>query len=293
MGGDIDQRAFEPFGVGMAELERGEFLQMVVQQPRMIERGLQDQRLAPRHRRAMAAMHRARGQLLARPPHRASTRPRLAARPGAASRALPRRASFRPSAARASCRARASRAAALRRREETATAGAEILPVISAHRFVADAAVTSLMRASSAARRSGVSKGGLRSRAPTACRRAAAPRRSHRRPPRARPSAPDRPGPAPPAAARIQALARLEPRQRQIDRAVGGAPAGAVAVEAEHRLVRHLPEQRQLIFGQRRAERRDRCRKARRDHGDDVDIAFDRRSIGAPSCAAWRAAAML
>ena len=46
MGGDIDQRAFEPLGIGVAELERGQFLQVVVQQPGVIERGLQDQRLA-------------------------------------------------------------------------------------------------------------------------------------------------------------------------------------------------------------------------------------------------------
>jgi len=37
---DVDQRAFEPLGVGVTELERGEFLQMIVQQPGMVERGL-------------------------------------------------------------------------------------------------------------------------------------------------------------------------------------------------------------------------------------------------------------
>jgi hypothetical protein len=46
MGGDIDQRAFEPLGVSMAELEVAEFLQVVVQQPGMVEGRLQDQRLA-------------------------------------------------------------------------------------------------------------------------------------------------------------------------------------------------------------------------------------------------------
>jgi hypothetical protein len=56
----------------------------------------------------------------------------------------------------------------------------------------------------------------------------------------------------------LHALARLEPRQRQIDRAEGGAPAGLIAVEAQDRLVRHLPQQRELIFGQCGAERRDR-----------------------------------
>src|SRR5215813_12878016 len=37
MGGDIDERAFQPLGFGMAKFERGEFLQMVVQEPGMIE----------------------------------------------------------------------------------------------------------------------------------------------------------------------------------------------------------------------------------------------------------------
>ena len=72
-----------------------------------------------------------------------------------------------------------------------------------------------------------------------------------------------------------QALAGLEMRQRQ----VGGAPcrllAGLVAVEAQDRLVGHLPQQLQLVLGQRGAERRDRAGKADADHGDDVDIAFD------------------
>jgi hypothetical protein len=36
-------------------------------------------------------------------------------------------------------------------------------------------------------------------------------------------------------------LAGLDVRQRKVDRPVGGAPAGAIAVEAEHRLVGHLP----------------------------------------------------
>ena len=71
-----------------------------------------------------------------------------------------------------------------------------------------------------------------------------------------------------------KAFSGLELRQRQI----GGAPrrllAGLVAVETQDRLVRHLPQQRQLVFGQRGAERGDGGRKARADHGDDVDIAF-------------------
>ena len=72
-----------------------------------------------------------------------------------------------------------------------------------------------------------------------------------------------------------KAFSRLEMRQRE----VGGAPrrllAGAVAVETQDRLVGHLPQQRELVFGQRGAERRDAAGKARRHHRDDVDIAFD------------------
>ena len=56
---------------------------------------------------------------------------------------------------------------------------------------------------------------------------------------------------------KAQALSGLEMRQRQIGRATRRLLAGAVAVETEDRLVRHLPEQRELVFGQRRAERRD------------------------------------
>ena len=59
MGRDIDQCALEPLGIGMAEFERGELLEMIVQQPRVVERRQQDQRLAPGDRRAVAAMHRA------------------------------------------------------------------------------------------------------------------------------------------------------------------------------------------------------------------------------------------
>src|SRR3974390_121245 len=42
-----------------------ELLEVVVQKPRMVERGLQDQRLAPGHGRAEAAMQGAVGELLA------------------------------------------------------------------------------------------------------------------------------------------------------------------------------------------------------------------------------------
>ncbi len=46
MGGDVDQRALELLRVGMAEFEPAQFLEMIVQQPGMVERRLQDQRLA-------------------------------------------------------------------------------------------------------------------------------------------------------------------------------------------------------------------------------------------------------
>ena len=64
--------------------------------------------------------------------------------------------------------------------------------------------------------------------------------------------------------------------QRDVDGAIGGAPTRLVAVEAEDRLVRHPPQQRELLRRQRRAQRRDRVGKAREGHGDDVDIALDR-----------------
>ncbi len=74
---------------------------------------------------------------------------------------------------------------------------------------------------------------------------------------------------------KAQALAGQEMRQREVGGAIGRLLPGAVAVETEDRLVRHLPEQRELVFGQRGAERRNGAAKARGDHGDDVDIAFD------------------
>jgi len=48
MGEDIDQRAFELLRIGVTEFGRGEFLEMIVQEPGMIERGPQDQRFAAR-----------------------------------------------------------------------------------------------------------------------------------------------------------------------------------------------------------------------------------------------------
>ena len=61
-------------------------------------------------------------------------------------------------------------------------------------------------------------------------------------------------------------------------RHVGGAPrrllAGLVAVETQNRLVRHLPQQRELAFGERGAKRRDARRKTCADHGDDIDVTL-------------------
>ena len=65
VGEDVDQRAFELLSVGMAEFRGGEFLKMIVQQPRIIDRGQQDKRLAARDRGAMAAMQRAYGEMRA------------------------------------------------------------------------------------------------------------------------------------------------------------------------------------------------------------------------------------
>ena len=77
-------------------------------------------------------------------------------------------------------------------------------------------------------------------------------------------------------AGELQALAGLDQRQRQIDGAIGRAPPGAITVEAQCRLVRHLPEQNELVGGERGAERRDRRFEAGSHHRDHVDIAFDR-----------------
>ena len=72
-----------------------------------------------------------------------------------------------------------------------------------------------------------------------------------------------------------EALARLQERQGHLHRAERRLQSRLVAVEAERRLVSHLPEEPKLILGQCRAQRRDRRFKAGGDTGDDVDIAFD------------------
>src|SRR5690349_9460105 len=62
---DVDQRRFQPLGVGMAEFERGQLLEVIVKKPWVVERRLQDQRLPARYRRAVAPVHGTVGELLA------------------------------------------------------------------------------------------------------------------------------------------------------------------------------------------------------------------------------------
>src|SRR5689334_5540504 len=53
----------ELVGLGMRQFQRGYFLQMIMQQPGMVNERLQDQRLAAGHRAALAAHDRAGRQL--------------------------------------------------------------------------------------------------------------------------------------------------------------------------------------------------------------------------------------
>ena len=64
MRGDVDQGGFEVFGPQVAELQRTEFLEMVVQQPGVVDRRLQNEGFAGRHRGARTAMQRACRHLL-------------------------------------------------------------------------------------------------------------------------------------------------------------------------------------------------------------------------------------
>ncbi len=66
MGKDIDQLPLDPRRIGVAELEFRKLLQMLVQQPGMIDHGPQDERLAARNGGTVAAVHRARRKLRAR-----------------------------------------------------------------------------------------------------------------------------------------------------------------------------------------------------------------------------------
>src|SRR3569833_2086254 len=86
MRGDVDQHRLEPLGIGVAELELAELLEVVVQQPGVVERRLEEQRLAPGHGGPVAAVHRACRKLLAADDVRAGA-PRL--RPGKAAAPLP------------------------------------------------------------------------------------------------------------------------------------------------------------------------------------------------------------
>ena len=81
---------------------------------------------------------------------------------------------------------------------------------------------------------------------------------------------------------KAKTFSRLEMRQSQVRGAIRCLLSRAVAVKTKDRLVRHLPQQHELVFGERRTERRNGCGKACGDHRDDVDIAFDhdqRRSV--------------
>ncbi len=61
----------------------------------------------------------------------------------------------------------------------------------------------------------------------------------------------------------LDAVARLQMRQRRLDGPEGRPASGGVAVEAQGRFGRHAPEQLELILGQGGAQRRDGLRKAR------------------------------
>src|ERR1700760_3187797 len=65
LGGDGDQRRFQALGIDMAKFEVTEFLEVVVEQPGMVERGLENEGLAGGYGDAVAAMYRARRELLA------------------------------------------------------------------------------------------------------------------------------------------------------------------------------------------------------------------------------------
>ncbi|SSC71237.1 unnamed protein product [Ciceribacter sp. T2.26MG-112.2] len=70
--------------------------------------------------------------------------------------------------------------------------------------------------------------------------------------------------------------ARLQMRQRQVDGTERRPLTGTVAVKAKHRHRRHLPHQVELVFGERRAERRNGVLDAGLVERDDIHVAFDR-----------------
>src|SRR3569832_441103 len=145
VGGNVDQDSLEPLGVGMAELELAQLLEVIVQQPGVVERRLEDQRLAPRHRGAVAAVHGARRKLLA--DDDVGRRPAgLRARESAAAAFPWRPVAPLPGIALATGltdplpapRLAPLLARPLRRREERRRAAAGILAVITADGLVAD-----------------------------------------------------------------------------------------------------------------------------------------------------------
>src|SRR6185436_12378359 len=66
VGENVDQLAFELGSLGVAEVDCSELLQMLVQQPRVVDHHLKDERLARSDGGAAAAMNGARGKLRAR-----------------------------------------------------------------------------------------------------------------------------------------------------------------------------------------------------------------------------------
>ncbi len=78
-------------------------------------------------------------------------------------------------------------------------------------------------------------------------------------------------------------LAGLKLRQRKLDRAERRFQSWLVTVEAEDRLVGHLPEQAKLVFGQRRAKLSHARFEAGCDAGDHIDIALDDDHLSAPA----------
>ena len=71
-----------------------------------------------------------------------------------------------------------------------------------------------------------------------------------------------------------QRAAGAEQREREIDQPVRGGEAGRVAVERDDRFRRELPQERELMLGDRGAERGDRVIDAGLRECDDVDVAF-------------------
>src|SRR5262249_13894555 len=62
---NVDQRGFDLLGVGVTKLNACKCFQMLVEQPGMVDGGLQNERLPARDRSAMAAQDRACGKLRA------------------------------------------------------------------------------------------------------------------------------------------------------------------------------------------------------------------------------------